>query len=297
MLKTVSKTASKLRVVALTLTTFGLLATASQIQRAQAQDVLVKNGEKIAFLGDSITQQGWDSNTGYVRLVIAGLAANGIKAEPIPAGISGHKSNDMLARLDRDVIAKKPDWMTLSCGVNDVWHQERNVGILIDQYKQNITAIVDKAQAANIKVMLLTSTMIREDQGNANNQKLIAYNDFLRSLAAERKLPLADLNAEMQNGLKAAPEHKGNWLTGDGVHMNPLGNVMMATGVLKAFGLNEAQLQKAREAWDKLPQNVGASISLRQYADLSVLAAKQNRSVNDLVNEALAKAIDSLAKN
>ncbi len=28
----------------------------------------------------------------------------------------------MLARLDEAVISKKPQWMTLSCGVNDVWH-------------------------------------------------------------------------------------------------------------------------------------------------------------------------------
>ncbi len=85
----------------------------------QAAELPVKDGQKIAFLGDSITQQGAGTG-GYVRLVISGLEANGIKATAIPAGISGHKSNQMLERLDRDVLSKKPDWMTLSCGVNDV---------------------------------------------------------------------------------------------------------------------------------------------------------------------------------
>ncbi|MDQ3813731.1 MAG: SGNH/GDSL hydrolase family protein, partial [Armatimonadota bacterium] len=251
-------------------------------------------GEKIAFLGDSITQQGAGSPSGYVRLVISGLEANGVKAQAIPAGISGHKSNQMLERLDRDVIEKKPDWMTLSCGVNDVWHGAG--GVPLDQYKTNITAIVDKAQAAGIKVMILTATMIQEDQSNENNQKLVAYNDFLRALAVEKKCLLADLNADMQAALKAAPPHKGNWLTSDGVHMNPLGNQMMAEGVLKAFGLNDAQMQKAREAWSGIPQNVGASITLGQYNRLNDLAAKQNRTVNDLINEELAKAIESLLK-
>ncbi|MEI8197472.1 MAG: hypothetical protein WCI73_16370, partial [Phycisphaerae bacterium] len=60
----------------------------------RAETVAVKDGEKMAFLGDSITQQGWGSPTGYVRLIVAGLATQGIKVEPIPAGISGHKSND-----------------------------------------------------------------------------------------------------------------------------------------------------------------------------------------------------------
>src|SRR3954453_162601 len=102
---------------------FALLCTVAPLRA----EILVKSGEKIAFLGDSITQQGWGNSAGYVRLVISGLAANGIDAEPIPAGISGHKSNDMLARLQKDVLDKKPNWMTLSCGVNDVWHGANGV--------------------------------------------------------------------------------------------------------------------------------------------------------------------------
>ena len=115
-----------------------------------AQEPLVKNGEKIAFLGDSITQGGQGSPLGYVRLAISGLAANGVKTEMIGAGISGHKSNDMLGRLQRDVIDKKPNWMTLSCGVNDVWHGAN--GVPLDKYKENITAIVDKATALRMAV-------------------------------------------------------------------------------------------------------------------------------------------------
>ena len=210
----------------------------------RAAGIAVKDGQKIAFMGDSITEAGAGPN-GYVTLVIRGLEANGVKATSIPAGISGHKSNDMLKRLENDVLNKKPDWMTLSCGVNDVWHGAN--GVPLDKYKENITAIVEKCQAAGVKVMILTSTMIGEDQPNANNQKLIAYNDFLRELAKEKKCLLADLNADMQAAIaKAGPDKKGNLLTGDGVHMNPAGNVMMATGVLKAFGLSAEQITKAR---------------------------------------------------
>lgn len=216
-----------------------------------AQGVPVKSGDKIAFLGDSITAGGMRSN-GYCRLVISGLEANGIKAEPIGAGISGHKSNQMLARLEKDVLAKKPDWMTLSCGVNDVWHGAK--GVELDAYKKNITEIVDRAQAAGIKVMILTSTMIKEDAENDLNKKLAGYNEFLRELAKQKKCLLGDLNAEMQATIaemkKTNPLPAGkNYLTGDGVHMALAGNQMMALGVLKGFGLTEAQLAKARAAW------------------------------------------------
>lgn len=212
-----------------------------------AGDVAVKDGEKIAFLGDSITQGGVGPQ-GYVTLTIKGLESAGVKATAIPAGISGHKSNDMLARLDKDVISKKPDWMTLSCGVNDVWHGPK--GVPLEDYKKNITQIVEKCQAANIKVMILTATMIGEDQPNANNQKLTAYNEFLRTLAKDKKCLLADLNADMQAAIKAAgPDKKGNLLTGDGGHMNAAGNQMMAAGVLKGFGLSAEQLESAKRNW------------------------------------------------
>ena len=89
----------------------------------------IKSGDKVAFLGDSITQQGKSSPSGYVNLVSDALATHGVKVEVIGAGISGHKSNQMLERLERDVLSKKPQWMTLSCGVNDVWHGEKGVSL------------------------------------------------------------------------------------------------------------------------------------------------------------------------
>jgi lysophospholipase L1-like esterase len=246
-MKSIPKTGRTLKTWALTVVAAFQFLPGS-ITVAKAEGPLVKEGEKIAFMGDSITQGGVGPK-GYVTLAIRGLEAAGIKTTAIPAGISGHKSNQMLERLDRDVLNKKPDWMTLSCGVNDVWHGAK--GVPLDQYKTNITQIVEKCEKAGVKVMILTSTMIGEDQPNPNNQKLIAYNEFLRTLAKEKKFPLADLNADMQEVIaKAGADKKGNLLTGDGVHMNPSGNQMMAKGVLKAFGLSAEQLEKAVKSWD-----------------------------------------------
>ena len=262
-------------------------------------EIPVKSGEKIAFLGDSITQQGNGGPGGYVQLVGSGLAANGVKVEIIGAGISGHKSNQMLERLDRDVLSKKPQWMTLSCGVNDVWHGAN--GVPLEDYKKNITAIVNQAQAAGVKVMILTSTMIREDQATAENQKLVPYNEFLLALAKEKKCLLADLNADMQAAIaeaaKAGPV-KGNVLTSDGVHMAYPGNEMMASGVLKGFGLDAAELSKAKEAWLDLPgtSNVAAKMALtrRQMQQLEKLAAARKTTANALIDGEFAKMVTTL---
>lgn len=251
-------------------------------------EIAVKSGEKIAFLGDSITQGGWSNPAGYVKLVIAGLDANGIKAEPVPAGISGHKSDQMLARLDKDVLSKKPQWMTLSCGVNDVWHGPRGVPLddamaqsgTYDEkvasrgtYKKNITAIIDQATAAGVKPVMLTATVIYENLDSKENGLLAPYNDFLRQLAKQKKVPMADLYAMFEERIKAENKPNEKVLTSDGVHMNTEGNKLMAIGVLKAFGLNETEIARAKAAW--VPLEAAAVEYAKQQAIARAKAAAE----------------------
>lgn len=221
-----------------------LLSVAS-IQPVRAE-IVMTSGAKVAFLGDSITAQGWSSPHGYVRLVVAGLEVNGVKIVPIPVGVGGHKSNDMLARLKRDVLDKKPDWVTISCGMNDVIHGAK--GIPLDEYKKNMTAIVEQCQTADIKVILFTTTTAFQKNSDATKQ-LGAYSAFLRELAKEKNCRLVDLYSafisDTSDSLHA--------LTYDGVHMSPEGNVLMATNVLKTLGLDEEQIAKARDIWLDLP--------------------------------------------
>ena len=264
----------------------------------QAQ-VVIQKGEKVAFLGDSITQAGARPG-GYCNLVIETLNKKGLEVKPVYAGISGHKSNQMLARLEKDVIAHKPKWMTLSCGVNDVWHGKR--GVELPEYKKNITAIVDQAKAAGINVIILTSTMIKEDADNELNQKLRSYNDFLIQLSKEKQCRLADLNKLMQETVKSMEKNdRGNTVTSDGVHMNSAGNMMMAKGVLKAMGMSKADLEAAEKEWDNIPNtnNVRVSVGL-SHAEMRVLnkaAKEQGKSVQQLFSEAAeAKKKELLAK-
>ncbi len=280
--------------------------TAMFVQTAAAE-IAVKSGDKVAFLGDSITAGGWGSPAGYVRLVMAGLAANGVKAEPVPAGIGGHKSNDMLARLERDVLSKKPQWMTLSCGVNDVWHGKRGVPLddaaaavegAYDEkvaergtYKKNMAEIVAKAQAAGAKVVLLTATVIHENLESPENAKLAPFNEYLRVLAKEKKLPLADLNAMFHERIKAENKPGQKVLTGDGVHMNIEGNKLMATGVLQAFGLDAAQMAKARGSWVALEEEAAA----KAKADAEAKAKKAAEAKSKAAEEAKAKAAETPA--
>jgi lysophospholipase L1-like esterase len=259
---------------------FSVLAVLLLLACQLNAEILIKDGQKVAFLGDSITANGWQQG-GYVRLIVGALEKQGIKITPIPAGVGGNKSNDMLARLDNDVLSKSPDWMTLSCGVNDVWHGDK--GVDLENYKKNIAAIVDKAAAKGVKVIILTATVIGED-GNKNHEKQVAYNDFLRQFAKERGLSLADLSAMFLDYLKSlTPTTASRYLTVDGVHMNPEGSVLMAKGVLGAMGFSEVQIAQTEQNWLNQPDTAKitvypydprpeVNITLGQYRGLDKIA-------------------------
>ena len=239
-----------------------LIAALSLACSAFAQAEPFPANQRVAFLGDSITAQGWSNLHGYVRLVVAGCDVNGMKIDPIPAGIGGHTSDDMLTRLKRDVLDKKPDWVTISCGMNDVIHGPK--GISLEQYETNMKSIVTQCRAAGIRVMLFTTTTAGQ-WDSPQSRQLGRYSDVVRHLARQNQCALADLYNVFVENLKAADTLRG--LTGDGVHMTPEGNLLIASTVLETFGLNEVQLTKARESWLDLPD--AGTVSTRVDVELN----------------------------
>lgn len=91
---------------------------------AEPSKIVIGDGDKVAFLGDSITAAGENYN-GYCRMVVNGLKFHGVSVEPVLAGVPGNTSAMMVARLDRDVLQEKPDWVVLAAGVNDIWTATR----------------------------------------------------------------------------------------------------------------------------------------------------------------------------
>ena len=213
---------------------------------AQQGGLKLKRGQTIVFLGDSITHAG-SQPEGYVTLFKLFCGVNGHELRVINAGISGHKSNDMLARLDKDVLAHRPDWVSISCGVNDVWHGER--GVPLPDYKKNMTEMVDRCQRNGVKVLLLTATPIYEDLNSPENQKLRGYNEFLRQLAKEKNVLLCDLFQAFETVYKTK-NSDAKVLTTDGVHMNGRGNRLMAREILRTLGARSNEMGDAENRWE-----------------------------------------------
>src|SRR5580692_10445268 len=102
-----------------------ILGTGAIASAADDEAPPLKKGERIVFLGDSITEAGV-SPKGYVTLIKNSLNEKhkDLGIEIIGAGISGNKVPDLQKRLERDVLMKKPTLVVIYIGINDVWHGE-----------------------------------------------------------------------------------------------------------------------------------------------------------------------------
>ena len=204
----------------------------------QPAELVLEKGHVIVAIGDSITQAG-----GYLRFVQHALNTLYPELEIPPiinAGIGGQRAEDLLARFQQDVVERDPAVVTLSIGVNDVWHRlgaphDENV---LANYRQNVARMVDMAQAGGSRVILLTPTVIEENPRAEGNRRLVQYIEALKDIAREKDCGLADLHGMFLSAMQQRPaEMEGHWLTSDGVHMSPLGDAVMAVGVLRALGV------------------------------------------------------------
>ena len=185
---------------------------------------------KIAFLGDSITEFGWLQESGYVRKVSQGLNSAGIHFELIPAGIAGNTTYDMLQRLDKDVLDKKPDIVFLMGGINDIWHYSADTKI----FSNNVKNIIDRINEHGAKPIIISLTLITEDISAPENKKIDEFNKFLKEYTSKNGILYIDVNTAFKNELKKYNNMSGV-LTIDGVHLNDKGNQILADTILTEF--------------------------------------------------------------
>ncbi|MDB5332101.1 MAG: lipolytic protein family [Phycisphaerales bacterium] len=225
-----------------------LLALIGPAPKDMPTELQLKQGDQIVAIGDSITAGG-----GYLRDADAVLASQypDLKLPKIiNTGIGGQKAEDLIKRFQKDVIDRKPAVVTLSIGINDVWHRlgQPHDPKVLSEYQENVAKMVDMAQAAGIKVILLAPTVIQEDMHGLGNERLIVYVDAGKRIAAEKHCTFVDLHAMFLKALESKPaDAKGNWITGDGVHMNPRGDALMAIGVLRGLGVPDEKIKATDE--------------------------------------------------
>jgi len=223
-----------------------VLVAAASLAGEEAVKPLVK-GDKIIFLGDSITAGGGGTK-GYITLATKAITA----AHPdfglvtMNKGISGNKVPDLQGRLEKDVISQKPTIVFIYIGINDVWHWKKLPdgkmagGTPKDKYEEGLKDILNRITQAGARAILCTPTVIGEKAAGTNDRDamLDEYSEISRKVAAETKTPLVDLHKACFEYLKANnPDNKDRGvLTADSVHLSDAGNKLVAEQMLKALG-------------------------------------------------------------
>ena len=165
----------------------------------------LKNGDRVVFLGDSITQAG-AAPAGYVTRFKESLAKRfpGLKVEVIGAGISGNRVPDLEKRLEKDVLGKKPTVVVIYIGINDVWHSLQGRGTSKDEFEAGLKRIIAAIQQNGARVVLCTPSVIGEkaDRTNQLDEMLDEYSTVSRRVAESSKSQLLDLRQAFLDHLK-----------------------------------------------------------------------------------------------
>ncbi len=273
-----TQTTSALRKLPQVLTVMTLSTVLFSSTTAQGE---LKKGDRIVFLGDSITQAGANPG-GYVTLAREAIQKKhpDLGIEVIGAGISGNRVPDLEKRLDHDVLQKKPTIVVIYIGINDVWHSQSGRGTPRDEYEAGLKRIVEKIQKTGARVILCTPSVIGEkhDLSNPLDGMLEEFCGVSRKVAAETKSQLLDLRQLFISHLtQNNPDNKeSGLLTADTVHLNAAGNRFVAKAMLAALtgstdakkvlrhvvlfsfkeDLSEEQVHEVEEAFSQLPNKI-----------------------------------------
>src|SRR6476646_8504704 len=160
------------------------------------RQVVLKKNDRILFFGDSLTQLGGQDapkqhvSKGYVKLVQEALDKThpdlGVKVDWVATG--GHTVPQLLARLDKDVLPKKPTIVVIQIGCNDARRLDKDV------FKKSLEELIDRIQAEKIQVVQCTLTSVGEkhDGTNKDDPKLDEFAEIQRQIIKAKNLPSND---------------------------------------------------------------------------------------------------------
>ena len=208
------------------------------------------SGEKVCFVGNSIT-----SNAEFYHDILLFHLTRFPKQSLsfFNCGISGNETQDIINRLDSDIIIHNPTSVVIMIGMNDVkrdlygQNPTTNADTLrlreaaIALYKINLEKIIKVFLSKNIKVILqkpsiYDQTAILPKANNLGvNDALKACADFVDKLGKKYKLPTVDywtimtqINQKMQKTNPSA-----TLIGSDRVHPGSVGHLVMAYQFLK----------------------------------------------------------------
>jgi lysophospholipase L1-like esterase len=178
------------------------------------------------------------------------LFQHGLNGGRVPTVLEGKsKWGDLGGTMQALIEKEAPTVIVIYLGINDVWHGSK--GTTKPDFEAGLKQMVAMSKKAGATVILCTPSVIGEKlQGNKFSGQLDEYAAIIRKLAADEGVALCDIHEAFLAELKRVNvdnQNKGN-LTNDGVHMNKVGNTLLADQISQCLvrTLKERNSAKAK---------------------------------------------------
>lgn len=204
--------------------------------------------QRLVFAGDSITDAGRDRSDdgsygdGYVSLIVDALGGD---ATVINRGIAGDRAVDLERRWTEDVLAARPDILTVYVGVNDMWRRfDSDDPTPVAAYEATYRRLLDAVDGARLILIEPFFLPLSDDQG-AWTEDLDEKRAAVARIAQDAGARLVPLQERMS---AAAAEHGVAAIAPDGVHPTPAGSRLIADAWLDAYASVTSGAAEAAEA-------------------------------------------------
>ena len=208
-------------------------------------DLLFQSGDKVLFIGDSITDCGRRDDhgpfgNGYVSKIVELITAKypERQIDYVNRGIGGDVVEGLEQRWDADVIVERPDWLSVNIGINNASRQ-LTADLPTEEYLPKWEACYRRI-LSRVKEELGTELFMFEifyigtDVAEPRPVPVDAYNKVIHNLANEFNARLVKTSEAFHHAVAARSGKL--WTTQDGVHPNAEGHMLMALEFLKQTG-------------------------------------------------------------
>jgi lysophospholipase L1-like esterase len=138
----------------------------------------------VASAGDSLTDATFSSD--YLSILRRRL--KGQHYEFVNAGKLGDTTENLLKRIDKDVLARNPDFITILIGANDA-RKDTELKQALEAYRRNIEEIILKIRnKTNVPIALISLAPLGENPNSEKNKIVEQYNAILKDIATKQNL-------------------------------------------------------------------------------------------------------------
>jgi lysophospholipase L1-like esterase len=214
-------------------------------------------GSRLLFIGDSVTDCGRARPVGagsraalgggYVAEVDGALSSQA--AEPpitvMNTGVSGNTVRDLALRWEADVLAHKPDWLSVMIGINDVWRQfdgvDSSAAVMPHEYERVYDGLISRTLPRLKGLVLMSPYYVQDERSDPMRRRMDEYGAIVKSLAARRDVIFVDVQAAFDAALA---KRDYTMLAGDRVHPSREGHKVIAAAFLGAVGAGQFKPRK-----------------------------------------------------